>query len=159
MRWRRLALVLALLPSLAACGDDEPTPDTAISFELLDGGTASFADYEGTPLVVNFFASWCVPCITEMPAFERVHQEYGERVAFLGLAVNDTVEDAREIVDQTGVTWDLGRDPQGELLRELGGIGMPTTALLDRDGDVVEAKTGELSEGELTELIEDHFFS
>ena len=109
--------------------------------------------------MVNFFGSWCAPCTTEMPAFERVHEAYGDRVAFLGLAVNDTVEDALGIVEQTGVTWDLGRDPRGVLVEELGGIGMPTTVLVDGRGRLLEAHTGELSARELTELIEEHFFS
>jgi thiol-disulfide isomerase/thioredoxin len=132
----------------------QPVPD--VSYETFDGDTARLADYEGRPLVVNFWASWCPPCITEMPAFEQVHQQLGDEVTFLGLDVQDTLEDGRRFAERTGVTWDLGRDPDGTLVRRLGGVGMPTTVLIDADGVVREINTGELDAEELTSLIEDH---
>jgi cytochrome c biogenesis protein CcmG, thiol:disulfide interchange protein DsbE len=159
---RRLAAVVVLVAMAAACssgGGADGSDVAAISYERFDGTEASLGDYEGTPLVVNFFASWCAPCITEMPALEEVHQHYGDEVAFLGLAMNDTVEDAQELVDRTGVTWDLGRDPRGEIIRELGGIGMPTTVLVTAEGRVVETHTGQLTSGELTELIDAELLS
>src|SRR5687768_1393784 len=55
------------------------------TFTLLEGGSMSLGDLRGTPVVLNFFAEWCPPCVTEMPAFEAVHQELGDRVAFVGL--------------------------------------------------------------------------
>jgi peroxiredoxin len=135
----------------------QPAPD--ITYQTFDGETASLSDYTGRPLVVNFWASWCAPCITEMPAFEQVHQQMGDEVAFLGLDVQDTLEDGQQFADRTGVTWDLGRDPDGTLVRQLGGIGMPTTVLIDADGVVQEINTGELDAEELTSLIEEHLLT
>jgi thiol-disulfide isomerase/thioredoxin len=154
-------LLIVALVGLAACssGDGGRSEVASISYERFDGTTASLGDYEGRPLVVNFFASWCAPCVTEMPALEEVHQKYGDEIAFLGLAMNDTVEDAQALVDRTGVTWDLGRDPRGEIIRELGGIGMPTTVLVTAEGEVVETHVGELSRKELTDLIEDELLA
>jgi thiol-disulfide isomerase/thioredoxin len=151
----------------AACGGDDDGSDdgadgdaaSGATFERFDGEEVTLADYAGRPLVVNFFANWCPPCVTEMPAFEEVNQQYGDEVAFLGISVNESVEEAQALVDRTGVTYDLAREPQGNLVRELGGVGMPTTVLLTADGEVVEAHTGELSGDELTELIEAELLS
>jgi thiol-disulfide isomerase/thioredoxin len=138
-------------------GDDDVA---GLTFEPLDGGSEqALSSYEGTPLVVNFFAAWCAPCVTEMPAFEEVHQHFGDEVAFLGLSVNETVEEASAIVEQTGVTWDLGRDPRAEVLRALGGISMPTTVLIRADGTVADVHSGRLAADALTTMIEDQLLS
>ncbi|CAN5130735.1 hypothetical protein BH18ACT4_BH18ACT4_10930 [soil metagenome] len=147
------SLLAALWLGVGACGGDsvEPAPD--LSFELLDGSEVSLAGYEGRPLVVNFFAHWCAPCVTEMPALEEVHQDMGDDVAFLGLSVQETQEEAQALVDETGVTYDIARDPRGEAVTALGGVGMPTTVLIDAEGNIAESHTSELSAGEITEMI------
>lgn len=144
------ASTIELRPATDAVG--EPVLDDA--YETFAGEQASLADYEGTPLVVNFFASWCVPCVNEMPDFEQVHQQLGDEVAFVGLAVRESQEDSEGIVEDTGVTYDLGRDPMGDLLTALGGVAMPTTVLVDADGTVTSVSNGELSAAELTEKIQ-----
>src|SRR5262245_22012921 len=73
---------------------------------LGDNPDVAFADYAGRPVVVNFFASTCAPCVEEMPAFEEVNEAAGGEVAFVGVAVNDRVEDALALAEETGVTWD-----------------------------------------------------
>jgi cytochrome c biogenesis protein CcmG, thiol:disulfide interchange protein DsbE len=138
-------------PSVAEVG--QPVPD--VSWFTFEGGNASIADYAGRPLVINFWASWCPPCITEMPAFEEVHQALGDEVAFLGIDVQETAADGQAFLDGIEVTWDLGRDPDGDMVTTLGGVGMPTTVLIDADGIVQEIHTGELSGDELTALIDE----
>ncbi len=125
------------------------------SFSRLEGGLGSFADYRGTPLVVNFFSSTCVPCVTEMPDFEAVHQELGDEVAFLGVNFQDQVSDATALVDETGVTYDIARDPSGELARALGMVVLPSTFFVSPDGRVVDMQAGVLSADELRRRIEE----
>ncbi len=129
----------------------------AITFDRFDGSTGSFADYTGKPLVVNFFASWCVPCITEMPDFEAVHQTMQDRVTFVGVNVQDQLADGKAIATRTGVTYDLVRDPRGEILRAFGGRVMPTTVFIGPDGKIVEVASKKLNAEELTEQIEKSF--
>ncbi|MDZ7734431.1 MAG: cytochrome c biogenesis protein CcdA [Acidimicrobiia bacterium] len=86
---------------MAEQGDHLPG-DPFVYFDGEEGRLTDFAGHK--QIVVNFFASWCGPCVDEMPEFQEVSQEVGDEVTFLGLAVNDRIEDSRRIVEQTGVT-------------------------------------------------------
>lgn len=141
--------------SAEAVGD--PVPD--MSFAMRDGSTASLADYEGEPVVVNFFASWCQPCLREMPGFERVHQELGDRVRFLGVNLQDSPSAAGAIIEQTGITYDVALDPQGSLYNAFEGFTMPTTVFVNPDGTIAELRGGEISAGALRDKIEELFLA
>ncbi len=131
-------------------------PDSA--FAMFDGSTATFADYEGLPLVVNFWASWCPSCVAEMSAaFKPAQQSLGDEVAFLGLNIQDDRDDALRLIEETGVLFDLGDDPLGDLYLEFGGIGMPFTIFIDADGFIVEQHNGPLTETQLLDMIEQAF--
>ncbi len=112
--------------------------------------------YRGQPLVVNFWASTCAPCITEMPEFEEVFQTYSasDDVAFIGVNFGDTADAAQEMVELTGVTYDIGRDLDRKLLTDFGSTSLPTTALVDPDGRIVEVRTGPVTKAELGSLVE-----
>ena len=129
----------------------EAAPDT--TFALLEGGSMSLADLRGRPVVVNFFASWCVPCIDEMPAFEEVHQELGDQIAFVGINLRDSVEAAEELVAETGVTYTIGRDPSGGIFQEFDAVKMPSTFVIGADGTVAASHAGALDARELRALI------
>lgn len=125
-------------------------------FEMFDGSTATLSDWEGQPLVLNFWASWCPPCVGEMgDAFEPAHQEHGDQVAFLGVNVQDNRDLALDVVEQTGVTYDLADDPDGQLFAQLGGFGMPTTVFISADGKVVDTHSGALTREQLDAEIDD----
>lgn len=135
-----------------AVGDAVPD-DRWVTFE---GEQRSFADYEGRPVVLNFFGSWCAPCIEEMPAFESVHQEVGDEVHFLGLAVQDSVQAATDIVERTGVTYEVGRDAAGRLSAAFKVVNMPSTFLVSPEGRIVASHAGALTADELRALIDRH---
>ncbi len=125
------------------------------SFTKLDGTATSIAAYRGTPLVVNFYASTCRPCVQEMPALQRLHEQLGDKVRFLGLDVQETVATAQSFADAMKVTWDLGRDPDGSILSgKVGAKGMPSTLLIASDGTIVRQwLNGAVDIDELTKLI------
>lgn len=125
----------------------------SMPFPRFDGSTASFDGYRGEKLVVNFFSSTCLPCKREMPALQQVHLETGAEVTFVGIDVQDTVEDGRQIVDQTGVTYDIGRDPSGTLFNRFGATLLPTTAFVAADGTILELHTGALTAAQLRDKI------
>ena len=136
-----------------------PASVAEVRLASLDGGPdAALGDLlTGTPVVVNFFASWCAPCVEEMPAFERVHQSVGDRVTIIGMANTDTVENANATVDATGVTYPTYGDPAGDAISYFGGLQMPTTVFIDASGRVADVHNGMLTEAEIRDRLTDLF--
>jgi len=139
--------------------DVSTEPNAAADVEMLDfnGNTVTISDLEGQPVVVNFWATWCPACFAEMPAFEKVYRAKGDSVQFLGINLGEDIEAALSVVEETGVTYPLARDPQGAVFAAFGGYGMPTTVFLDENGTVVEMYTGELTTDELNARISEYF--
>lgn len=108
----------------------------------------------GQPAVVNFFASWCGPCVREMPDFEAVHARRHADVALIGVNLQDSVDAMEALVERTGVTYPVVRDESGELFRAVDGFSMPTTVFLDARGSIVEVHGGQLSRGALEARID-----
>lgn len=134
---------------------DVPTFEEAV-FTTFDGDEVPLTSLRGTPTVVNFFSSTCVPCITEMPAFEQVFQELGgDDLAFLGLAVADRKDDALALIEQTGVTYPTAQDPNASVISALGGTVLPTTVLLDAGGNIVASHSGKLTAAQLRTFLAD----
>jgi hypothetical protein len=90
-----------------------------------------------------------------MPDLEAVHREYADRVEFVGLSVDPHPADGWDLVDRTGVTYDVGHDEDSTVFRALGGVGMPTTVLIDADGAVVDSRTGAASVDDLRGMVDD----
>ncbi|MBW3619021.1 MAG: TlpA family protein disulfide reductase [Actinobacteria bacterium] len=158
-------VALALVASACASDGGAATPASAdalpsASLARLDGeGEVDPADLRGQPLVVNFWATWCVYCIEEMPAFEQVHQALGDQVQFLGVDREDSLEKARALEEETGVTYPSVVDADGSYFRAAGGRGMPTTLFVDADGIIVYRQAGPLTAEQLETLIRDELLS
>jgi thiol-disulfide isomerase/thioredoxin len=127
-------------------------------FERPDGGALALATYRGQPLVLNFWATWCPPCVREMPLLDRFAREYAPRGwRVVGLAA-DNATAVREFLARAPVSYPtalIGFDGI-ELSRELGNTkgGLPFTVLFDRSGKVFQRKLGETSFDELTNWAE-----
>lgn len=142
-------------PTLELTPDGEPPVADDVTFTTFDGEEVALASLRGRPVIVNFFASYCVPCISEMPAFEEVFQEVGAEVSFLGLAVADRADEAQALVEQTGVTYPTAQDRESTVITALGGTVLPTTVLLDADGEILASRFGEIDADELRALLAD----
>jgi cytochrome c biogenesis protein CcmG/thiol:disulfide interchange protein DsbE len=131
-----------------------------VDFNYFDGTPASTAEFRGRPTVLNFWASNCAACIAEMPEFEEVHVALAESVDFVGMNVADVSrESALRLAEQTGVTYRLGDDTSSAVFREFGGFVMPTTVLLNPQGQVAFSWSGVLNAEELTRLVNEHILS
>jgi len=140
-------------PAQVAAAEIAPSALYAAGFRDLDGQPASLGRFEGHPLVINFWATWCAPCREEMPALSRVSRTAAGRVQFLGLAQDDP-QKVRAFARDLGVSYPLwtGGDEVMELSRRLGnrmGV-LPFTVVLDASGRVIAQKVGAYHEDELT---------
>jgi thiol-disulfide isomerase/thioredoxin len=125
---------------------------------LTASGDAKVGDLlDGKPLVLNFFARTCTPCRKEMPAFEQVYGDVQDDVTIVGISEDLTEDDARTMVEQTGVTFPTYIDGTLKTLLLFNGNGLPTTVFIAPDGRVVDVSLGKLDATELRDDIEDSF--
>ena len=117
-------------------------------------GDVSLSELRGTPLVLNFWASWCDPCRAEAKVLEKAwKQQSGSDVLFLGLDAQDAREDARDFISQFGLTFPHVRDPGNDTQREWGVTGLPETYFIAADGSVVGHVIGTVDDGQLRDGI------
>lgn len=128
-------------------GDAARRNALAPDFRLLDleGDPVRLADFD-TPLVLNFWASWCQPCIQEMPDFQRLHEQYGDRLAMIGVNDGEDLATAAEFAgpNRTNVQYRILIDPSKSLTDgPYRLIGRPTTYYIDADGIIRDIRVGE----------------
>jgi cytochrome c biogenesis protein CcmG, thiol:disulfide interchange protein DsbE len=117
-------------------------------------GEVSLDELHGTPVVLNFWASWCDPCRAEADRLEQAWQDSGrDEVLFLGLDAQDASEDARDFIAQFGLTFPHVRDGSNATSREWGVTGLPETFFLARDGRVVGHVIGAVNEQQLRDGV------
>ena len=117
--------------ALGEVAPSEPLP------RLEGGGTGSLADYRGRWVLVNFWASWCVPCRTEAPELEEFQRRHaGPEFTVLGIDSRDLTEDGRDFVRRYDLTYPQLRDGDGDTAHEFGTTGVPENFLIDPNGKV-----------------------
>jgi cytochrome c biogenesis protein CcmG/thiol:disulfide interchange protein DsbE len=131
-------------------------PAPAFELDRLDGsGRLSLATYQGRVLVVNFWASWCIPCKQENPALVRVWERYrSSDVVLLGIVYQDTLEAARDYTARMGNTWPSVVDPDGRTAIAYGVFGIPETFFISPDGVIAGRHIGPIDEETLVNGIE-----
>jgi cytochrome c biogenesis protein CcmG, thiol:disulfide interchange protein DsbE len=113
-------------------------------------GQLNLADLRGTPFVLNFWASWCIPCREEAPLLEGGWNRFGARgVLFLGLNMQDLTGDARSFLDEFGITYPTIRDQGNDVARSYGATGIPETYFVTARGRVVGHVVGVVSDRQL----------
>lgn len=135
---------------------DEPGPDfTLVLFDGTRFTLSEHLDRDGRPVVMNFWASWCVPCREEMPDFDAVARRNPE-VLFLGVAVQDTETAAREFAEEIAVSYPLGLDADGAILEKYPILGLPATWFITSEGIIAARWMGQLDQDGLENLIQQH---
>ena len=134
------------LPTKIDLGSGKMAQDFEI--ELIDGQLMNLSSYRGKVVILNFWGTWCPPCRAEMPALQRIWEEYKEKgVIFLGIAIYDEGEEVKEFAETYGITYPLGIDLLGQLTVAYRVTSFPTTFLIDRDGNEVRRIVNPVNEG------------
>jgi len=161
--WWAVGLAFVALVGLIAIfsgGSDTASNASGLEefeFQTADGGTTTLAEFDGEPLVVNYFAAWCPPCRAELPDFEAVHREMGEEVTFVGVSRDNVTDAWLTLIADTGVTYTtvFEGNVQGSFAF-LDARAMPTTVFIAADGTVKQVWSGLLDDGTLRDLINEH---
>jgi thiol-disulfide isomerase/thioredoxin len=125
------------LARAVAAGRPVAAPD--FDLERLDAeGRLSLESLRGNPAVINFWASWCKPCESEVPILQEVWQEHrDEGLVVVGVDSQDFRRDARRFARRNGITYPIVHDGPGDMMRRYDLTGLPETYFLDRDGRLV----------------------
>jgi peroxiredoxin len=123
-----------VIKNLEPMKDNSPTPD--FSLAGFDGTKVSLKDFRGKLVFLNFWATWCVPCREEMPAMQRLYQEFKDK-SFVVLAVNvkDRKQDAINFLKELKITYPAAFDPEGQVGLLYGAWGLPTSYLIGPKGE------------------------
>lgn len=154
-------LLVGLSAATVGCAEDSPTSVdvTSMPFELWTGETTTLDDLidsDDRPVVVNLWATWCTPCLEEMPVLQAAHERDAGQVRFVGINVSDSPTRALQRADELGITYLQGRDPDGQFSAALSTVGLPVTAFVDRRGDVTHVHYGPLDDDELAKAIDEY---
>ena len=153
-----VAVLCVLL--VQGCGDygsevNEKMPAADFTLKLFDGGDFRLSDHKGTPVVIYFYASWCLSCGIGVFNLEKVYKKYaGKKVSFVGVAVQDTEEKAKKFLAKHGITFPSGLDGDETIKADYGVVGHPFTFFIDRNGLIAYIHPGAITEELLTYELE-----
>ena len=167
LRWLLVAAALAIVvlifipffrsDSSHSSGPSGLVGTTAPVFDLADdrGATVSLAAYKGRVVLMNLWASWCPPCRAEMPDLERLSQQYESAgLVVIGVNEGESPARARAFADSLGIRFPIWVDDQQRYGRLYAALGMPTTVIVGRTGEVVKGFDGALTFAQMKEAVQ-----
>jgi len=156
-----LPLILVMLLAAAMLARGTGASPTAIgnlapefSLSDLDGNPIHLADLRGRPVIVNFWASWCVPCVEEFPLLRDAAERHADDgLVIIGVVYRDRSEAAREFMTRNGGTWAAAMDPDERVAEAYRILGPPETFFIGRDGTIVARQLGQFSATSLDQKV------
>jgi len=139
----------------SAGGDTQAVPAPDFTLDRLGGGEIRLADYKGEkPVVLDFWTSWCPNCQRDMPKTSRLYEEYRDQVEVIGINMQETEGITQKFIDQRNIIFPIVMDPSGRTSNQYGVKYTNTHVLIDKDGNVMDSFSRDLTEADLKNLIE-----
>lgn len=155
--WLQVVLIF-LLSACSITSQEEATeepyyaPDFTI--ESLDGSSYTLSDLRGQVVIVNFWATWCVPCREEMPELQLIAETYADELIVLGINQRESVDLVQEYIQEIGVSFPILINPPDDVLLNYQVMNLPQTLIVAPDGELVYRQFGALNFDEFSEILE-----
>jgi len=153
-----IILLLFALVTVSGCGSTggsirgKLAPDFTLSD--LEGNPVSLSDFRGKTVLINFWATWCPPCRSEMPAIKSVYQEYKDKgVEVIGVDLKESENAVREFIEEGGYNWTFVLDGDGSVSRDYRITGIPESFFVTREGIIREMHIGPMSAETIEEKL------
>jgi cytochrome c biogenesis protein CcmG/thiol:disulfide interchange protein DsbE len=144
--------LLQRLPATSPTSVGSLAPDFALAD--LDGNPVRLADLRGRPVILNFWASWCGPCVEEFPLLREAAAAHADDgLAIVGIVFHDRSEAARDFMARNGATWPAAMDPGDGVATAYGILGPPETYFIARDGTIAARQFGPVTGASLDEKL------
>lgn len=149
---RSLPLLLVLI---VACASPDARTDVGSLTEIDVDGFEQLVAGSESPLVVNLWASWCIPCRSEAPLLQAAYDRFGDQVRFVGIATEDAAADSAAFLTEFGLEFENYSDRPGSIRGHLGAVGLPVTVFIHPGGEILRAHYGVIDDAALALGIDD----
>lgn len=129
--------------------EDKPSGPVAVGDDyrdftatLADGSSFTLSEHEGSVILLNFWATWCGPCVNEMPAFPRLVEKYGDDLTLIAVDMGETEKDVKAFLEENGYDFPVALDTEGGIAALYPTEGIPYTMLIGRDGKIASIYLG-----------------
>lgn len=142
------------LPHIAKAETNSAPPFTVTD---MNGQTVSLASLKGKPVFLNFWATWCPPCVEEMPDIQRMYAKYGDKVHFVIVNIDGTKPDVTAFMENHAFSFPVALDTNGSAASAYAVQAIPTSYIIDADSNVVDSHIGALSAGDMESFVTSAF--
>lgn len=137
----------------ASLKEGDAAPD--FEAELAGGGTFSLSEAAGKVTIINFWATWCPPCCEEMPAFERLYEEYGDQLNIVAVDYSESKDLVDDFIAENGYTFPIAYDEEGNVSNLYPSNGIPYTVIVDEQGIITKTFVGAANADEQYKLYKE----
>ena len=131
------------------------SPAPEFSLVTINGEQIHLSELRGTPVVINFWATWCGPCVSEMPLLQQRYEEHQQDFELLAINADEPISDVTEFVQDYQLTFPILLDPDGNVQRLFRITAYPTSFFIDREGKIRAIHLGAISETQLDRYLTD----
>ncbi len=138
--------------AVLAAEEGGPAPDFTLPSIYEGRPVVNLADYAGKVVYIDFWASWCAPCLTSLPLYNDLYHHYRDQgLEVLGITVDNPIEDGLDFLADTPLDFPIPADPEGQVMDLYAVFGMPTSFLIGRDGNIKLVHAG-FRDGDIEEI-------